>query len=153
MYSLSAWFNWSNLSSQHWRVSTYIKLSVVSILMEGHRVILVWLTFQQGATFGRRPGFNSWSLDIERKRSGKRGFSVSSPQLWNLLPADIRLLHNDHQLFRKRLKTHYMQQSMLCHWESMSTAWTLLLLCQLCMQGCPSEVPQHRTDNLWNYYY
>ena len=43
MYSLSAWFNWSNLSSQHWRVSTYIKLSVVSILMEGHRVILVWL--------------------------------------------------------------------------------------------------------------
>ena len=43
MYSLSAWFNWSNLSSQHWRVSTYIKLIVVSILMEGHRVILVWL--------------------------------------------------------------------------------------------------------------
>ena len=50
-----------------------------------------------------------------KERSGKRGFSVSSPQLWNLLPADIRLLHNDHQLFRKRLKTHYMQQSMLCH--------------------------------------
>ena len=50
-----------------------------------------------------------------KERSGKRGFSVSSPQLWNLLPTDIRLLHNDHQLFRKRLKTHYMQQSMLCH--------------------------------------
>ena len=63
-----------------------------------------------------------------KERSGKRGFSVSSPQLWNLLPADIRLLHNDHQLFRKRLKTHYMQQSMLCHWGSMSTVWTLLLL-------------------------
>ena len=39
-----------------------------------------------------------------KERSGKRGFSVSSPQLWNLLPADIRLLHNEHQLFRKRLK-------------------------------------------------
>ena len=50
-----------------------------------------------------------------KERSGKRGYSVSSPQLWNLLPVDIRLLHNDHQLFRKRLKTHYMQQSMLCH--------------------------------------
>ena len=59
-----------------------------------------------------------------------KSFSVSSPQLWNLLPVDIRLLHNDrhHQLFRKRLKTHYMQQSMLCHWGSMSTVWTLLLL-------------------------
>ena len=43
MNSLSAGFNWSNLRSQRWRVSTYIKLSVVSILMEGHRVILVWL--------------------------------------------------------------------------------------------------------------
>ena len=41
--SLSARFNWSNLSSQRWRVSTYIKLSVISILMEGHCVILVWL--------------------------------------------------------------------------------------------------------------
>ena len=50
-----------------------------------------------------------------KERSGKRGFSVSSPQLWNLLPADIRLLHNEHQLFWKRLKTHYMQQFMLCH--------------------------------------
>ena len=39
-----------------------------------------------------------------------------------------RLLHNEHQLFRKRLKTHYMQQSMLCHWRSMSTVWSLLLL-------------------------
>ena len=50
-----------------------------------------------------------------KERSGRRGFSVSSPQLWNLLPADIRLLHNEHQLFRKRLKTHYMQQSILRH--------------------------------------
>ena len=37
-------------------------------------------------------------------------------------------LHNEHQLFRKRLKTHYMQQSMLRHWGSMSTVWSLLLL-------------------------
>ena len=40
-----------------------------------------------------------------KERSGHRGFSVSSPQLWNLLIANIRLLHNEHQLFRKRLKT------------------------------------------------
>ena len=39
-----------------------------------------------------------------KERSGKRGFSVSSPQLWNLLPADIRLLHNDHQLFPEETK-------------------------------------------------
>ena len=63
-----------------------------------------------------------------KERSGRRDSSVSSPQLWNLLPADIRLLHNEHQLFRKRLKTHYMQQSMLRHWGSMSTVWSLLLL-------------------------
>ena len=50
-----------------------------------------------------------------KERSGRRGFSVSAPQLWNLLPSDIRLLHNEHQLFRKRLKTHYMQQSVLRH--------------------------------------
>ena len=50
-----------------------------------------------------------------KERSGRRGFSVSSPQLWNSLPTVIRLLHNEIQLFRKRLKTHYMQQSMLCH--------------------------------------
>ena len=40
---------------------------------------------------------------------------ISSPQLWNLLPADIRLLYKEPQLFRKRLKTHYMQQSILHH--------------------------------------
>ena len=63
-----------------------------------------------------------------KEQSVKRGFSVSSPQLRNLLPADIRLLHNENQLYQKRLKTHYMQQSMWCHWGSMSTVWTLLLL-------------------------
>ena len=52
-----------------------------------------------------------------KERSVRRGFSVSSPQLWNLLPSDIRLLHNEHQLFRKRLKTHYnlCNQSVLRH--------------------------------------
>ena len=53
---------------------------------------------------------HEWQL---RERSGRRGFSVSSPQLWNSLPTVIRLLYNENQLFRKRLKTHYMQQSML----------------------------------------
>ena len=52
---------------------------------------------------------------FRKERSGRRGFSVSSPQLWNLLPVDIRLHHNEHQLLRRRLKTHYMQQSLLHH--------------------------------------
>ena len=96
-------------------------------LIELCHIATPWLTFQPGATLGRRPRFSSWSLDIGRNDPG-RSFSVSSPQLWNLLPADIRLLHNEHQRFRKRLKTHYMQQSMLRHWGSMSTVWTLLQL-------------------------
>ena len=52
---------------------------------------------------------------FRKERSGRRGFSVSSPQLWNLFPANIRFLHNEHRLFRKSLKTHYMQQSTLRH--------------------------------------
>ena len=52
---------------------------------------------------------------FRKERSGRRGFSVSSPQLWNLLPVDIRLHHDEYQLFRRRLKTHYMQQSLLPH--------------------------------------
>ena len=52
---------------------------------------------------------------FRKERSGRRGFSISSPQLWNLLPADIRLLYKEPQLFRKRLKTHCMQQSILHH--------------------------------------
>ena len=52
---------------------------------------------------------------FRKERFGRRGFSISSPQLWNLLPADIRLLYKEPQLFRKRLKTHYMQQSILHH--------------------------------------
>ena len=50
-----------------------------------------------------------------KERSGHRGVSVSAPQPWNLLPANIRLLHNECQPFKKGLKTHYMQQSMLHH--------------------------------------
>ena len=65
---------------------------------------------------------------FRKEQSGRRGFSVSSPQLWNLLPVDIQLHHDEHQLFRRRLKTHYMQQSLLHHWGSMSPVRTLLLL-------------------------
>ena len=32
--------------------------------------------------------------NVRKERSGRRGFSISSPELWNLLPADIRLLYN-----------------------------------------------------------
>ena len=53
-----------------------------------------------------------------KERSGRRGFSVSAPQLWNLLPSDIRLLHNEHQLFRKRLiicNSLFCATEDLCH--------------------------------------
>ena len=63
-----------------------------------------------------------------KERSGRRGFSISSPQLWNKLPADIRHLYREPQLFRKRLKTHYMQQSIFHHCGSMSPVRHLLLL-------------------------
>ena len=65
---------------------------------------------------------------FRKERSGRRGFSISSPQLWNLLPTDIRLLYKEPQLFRRRLKTHYMQQSISHHWGSMSPVRHLLLL-------------------------
>ena len=102
----------------------------------------LWRTFLECLECWNPARRNLWSSSqvqllvprYRKERSGRRGFSVSSPQLWNLLPADIRLLHNEHQLFRKRLKTHHMQQSMLCHWGSMSTVWTLLLLL---LQGFP----------------
>ena len=35
---------------------------------------------------------------FRKERSGRRGFSISSPQLWNLLPADIRLIYKEPQL-------------------------------------------------------
>ena len=64
------------------------------------------MKFQRGATFDHLPRSSYWFLDIGiKERSGCRGFSVSSPQLWNLLTVNIRHLHNEYQLFRKRLKT------------------------------------------------
>ena len=59
---------------------------------------------RNGATFGHHPRSSSWFLDnrYRKERSGRRSFSVSTPQLWNLLPANIRLLHNEHLLFRKK---------------------------------------------------
>ena len=65
---------------------------------------------------------------FRKEHSGRRGFSISSPQLWNLLPTDIRLLYKEPQLFRRRLKTHFMQQSISHHWGSMSPVRHLLLL-------------------------
>ena len=76
---------------------------------------------------------------FREERSGRRGFSISSPQLWNLLPTDIRLLYKEPQLFRKRLKTHLMQQSIYHHWGSMSPVRHLLLLLLL-LQWCSQKV-------------
>ena len=66
-------------------------------------------------------------LRFHKERSGWRGFAISSPQLCNLLPVDIRLLYGEPHLFRKRLKTHFMQQP-IRHWGSMSPVRHLLLL-------------------------
>ena len=60
-----------------------------------------------------------------REQSGRRGFSVSSTQLWNLLPVNIWLLHNEKQLFIIKTR-HHMQLSVLRHWGSMSPVWILL---------------------------
>ena len=80
---------------------------------------------------------------FRKERSGRRGFSISSPQLWNRLPADIRLLYKEPQLFRKRLKTHYMQQSILHHWWSMSPVRHLLLLL------CKYSAGMHRRRDIY----
>ena len=39
------------------------------------------------------------------KSKGERRFAVQGPRLWNALPTTIRLEEN-HQAFRKKLKTH-----------------------------------------------
>ena len=86
-----------------------------------------WLTFQKGATFGRRPRFSSWSLDIGKNDPGKE-VSLSphrSCGTYFLPTSDFSTMSIN---FSGRLKTRYMQQSMLCHWGSMSTVWTSLLL-------------------------
>ena len=74
------------------------------------------------------PGSAPGPMMSEGHDPGHRAFYISSPQLWNLLPAGIRLHPERPACQDRRLKTHYMQQSMLCHWGSMSTVWTVLLL-------------------------
>lgn len=44
------------------------------------------------------------------ERYGRRGFPVSGPYLWNQLPVEIRNLQIGADAFKKRLKTHLMQQ-------------------------------------------
>ena len=82
----------------------------------------------RGATYDRRHKFSLLVPRFRKERTGRRGFSISSPQLWNLLPVDIRILYEEPHLFRKRLKTHLMQQSIFHHWGSMSPVRHLLLL-------------------------
>ena len=38
--------------------------------------------------------------------SGRRGFFVFSSQLWNLLPTNIRLFHNQTSTLQKEIRTH-----------------------------------------------
>ena len=89
-----------------------------------HKEIVLWVKLQstwpssavpsmksrRDATYDRRHKFGSWSLVFVRSVPVDVGFSISSPQLWNLLPVDIRTLYEEPNLFRKRLKTHFMQQ-------------------------------------------
>ena len=43
-------------------------------------------------------------------RFGRRGFSVSGPAIWNSLPQEVRQAMNNVELFKKKLKTFYMQK-------------------------------------------
>ena len=43
-------------------------------------------------------------------RFGRRGFSVSGPAIWNSLPQEVRQTMNNVELFKKKLKTFYMQK-------------------------------------------
>ena len=40
-----------------------------------------------------------------------RGFSVSGPAIWNSLTQEVRQTMNNVELFKKKLKTFYMQKS------------------------------------------
>ena len=44
------------------------------------------------------------------ERYGQRGFSVVGPHLWNLLPLDVRNYEIGLDIFKKKLKTFFMQQ-------------------------------------------
>ena len=85
---------------------------------------------------------------FRKERTGRRGFSISSPQLWNSLPVDIRILYEEPHLFRKRLKTHLMQQFIFHHWGSMSPVrHLLLLLLSTCKQSLQSFTNCLRTSS------
>ena len=43
-------------------------------------------------------------------RFGRRGFSVAGPGIWNSLPQEVRQTMNNVELFKKKLKTFYMQK-------------------------------------------
>ena len=43
-------------------------------------------------------------------RFERRGFSVSGPAIWNSLPQEVQQTMNNVELFKKKLKTFYMQK-------------------------------------------
>ena len=80
-----------------------------------------------GATFDRQHKFNSWSLVSVRSAL----VVVVSPSHHRNCGIYFQLTFDSYTRshnFSERLKTHYMQQSILHHWGSMSPMRHLLLL-------------------------
>ena len=59
-----------------------------------------------------------------KEQSGRRGFFVSSPQLWNLLSVNIRLSHNNLQKLTKCNNTCYATDDLMCVTSVNSTITT-----------------------------
>ena len=51
-----------------------------------------------------------------RTNRGRRAFSIAGPSVWNSLPQSLRLI-DDHEQFRKQLKTYSQSQSQSVYWE------------------------------------
>ena len=60
---------------------------------------------RRGATYDRQSRCSSWSHVSVRSALVCRGFSISSPQLWNLLPTDIRTPIQRATTFQKETET------------------------------------------------
>ena len=69
----------------------------------------------------------SWKGNMMWKTKIIQNWNNRSSRWWCRV-INMKVKITEHQLFKKILKTHYMQQSVLRHWGSMSPVWTLLLL-------------------------
>ena len=136
MFDPQNWQMWSDLGcnstwpslasdsvSYSYKLNSITRNCLVGRAPEWSSSATPWMTSQ----FGHRLRLNSWFLGIGRSDPVEK-VSPSPPHSCGIYFLPTSVLHNEYQLFRKRLKTHYMQQSVLRHWGSMSPVGTLLPL-------------------------